>query len=266
MVALRAARARSTADAGRTHASLARGMLSLVGAVAASVFAGSALTETATAATTITITPITCAGGGTTFCFDPEAATAQTGSPVTWTDQSAIAHEIAPCTSSACPGSPPSTGSNTFAVLVPANGHGSFTFTNPGTYYYYCTIHGYAAMHGRITITTPAPPHTPGPTPRPTRAPTPRPTSTAPSPSPIAVSPPPATQRAILPTIATSPATTPSSRVARSPTGTASPGVRVALTSNTSPALPIAVAAVILVVVAGGASYLAYHYRSRRTP
>jgi hypothetical protein len=31
------------------------------------------------------------------------------------------------------------------------------TFTGAGTYVYYCTIHGYAAMHGTITVSSPAP-------------------------------------------------------------------------------------------------------------
>jgi len=45
-----------------------------------------------------------------------------------------------------------------------------------------------------------------------------------------------------------------------------SSGVGVAIPGNTSPALPIAIAAVVLVVIAGGASYLAYHHRRHRTP
>src|SRR5580698_10536519 len=123
----------------------------LLGVLAASLLATTAavvLAAEGSAAIGITITYGPCSGGGTSFCFNPELATTETGIAVTWTDASGVAHVIAPCTPGACPGSPSSTGSNTFDVAVPADGHGSFTFTSAGTYYYYCSIHGYAAMHG----------------------------------------------------------------------------------------------------------------------
>jgi plastocyanin len=124
--------------------------------VAAGVFvaAGLLLPLGTEAATGITVTTGTCAGSGTQYCYGPESATAQVASPVTWTNQSGVAHTATSCTPSLCAGAPANTGPDTFAVSIGAgNGStGSFTFTHAGTYTYFCTIHGYAAMHGTITV------------------------------------------------------------------------------------------------------------------
>ncbi len=145
----------------------ARALLGVVAGVLVAASATVVLATGGSAATGIAITSGPCSNGGTSFCFTPEIATAETGMPVTWTDTSGVAHEIAQCTPSACPGSPASTGINTFDVAVPADGHGSFTFSTAGTYYYYCSIHGYVAMHGTIVVATPA---TPPPVPSATSA------------------------------------------------------------------------------------------------
>jgi len=117
------------------------------------------------AASGITVTSGGCSGGGTSYCFNPESASATTGGAgaVNWTNQSGVAHTATSCTASACSGAPSSTGSDTFNVSIDGSS-GSFTFTSPGTYYYYCTIHGYAAMHGSITVTAAS---TATPTPKP---------------------------------------------------------------------------------------------------
>jgi plastocyanin len=97
---------------------------------------------------------------GTGFCFNPPAQTAASGEQVTWTNQSAAApHEIERCTPSACAGQSGGTGGDSWAgsgVLNPGGVY-SHTFTGAGTYVYYCPIHGYAAMHGTITVTSSAP-------------------------------------------------------------------------------------------------------------
>jgi plastocyanin len=97
---------------------------------------------------------------GTEFCFNPPAQTAASGEQVTWTNQSAAApHEIARCTPSVCAGHGGGTGGDSWAssgVLNPGGVY-SHTFTGAGTYVYYCKIHGYAAMHGTITVTSPPP-------------------------------------------------------------------------------------------------------------
>jgi FtsP/CotA-like multicopper oxidase with cupredoxin domain len=46
-----------------------------------------------------------------------------------------------------------------------------FTFSSPGTYYYYCTIHLYAGMHGAVVVaaaSTPPPSSRSSPTAKPT--------------------------------------------------------------------------------------------------
>jgi plastocyanin len=136
----------------------------LAAAALAAVGGGTALVVTAAADTSIAITSGNCptTGGGVEFCFVPEGASGQTGSAVTWTNQSGAPHSLTQCTTTACPGAPASTGSDSFTVPVAAsNGSsGSFTFSDPGTYVYYCTIHGYAAMHGTLTIAAASPPPT----------------------------------------------------------------------------------------------------------
>jgi plastocyanin len=252
-----------------------RALLSLIAAVAASVIFGIAVVGTANATSTIiTITSGTCSGGGTSYCFSPEGPTVQIGAQVSFVDHSGVAHEVVPCTPSACPGSPPSTGTQHFDVIVPANGQGSLTFTSAGTYYYYCSLHGYAAMHGRITVTTPAtPPPSPSATPVPTARPTPRPTnipatkspSNAPVPGPTATSAPlviggvapsaaPASPSATGPTIVATPAIS----------GTPSRGIGAA-TNDVSSAIPIAAAVVVLLAVAATAGYIALRRGKRPT-
>jgi plastocyanin len=252
-----------------------RALLSLIAAAAASVIFGIAVVGTANATSmVITITSGTCSGGGTSYCFNPEGSTVQIGAHVSFVDHSGVAHEVVSCTPSACPGSPPSTGPQHFDVSLPANGQGSLTFTSAGTYYYYCSLHGYAAMHGRITVTTPAtPPPSPSATPVPTARPTPKPTdipatkspSNAPVPRPTATSAPP-----VIGGVASSAA--PASPSAAGPTivatpaisGTPSRGVGAAI-NDVSSAIPIAVAVVVLLAVAATAGYIALRRGKRPT-
>jgi plastocyanin len=60
--------------------------------------------------------------------------------------------------------------------------NGTCTFTQPGTYTFYCTVH-HAEMTGTITVTTAETP-TPGPTPTPTPTPVPHPGEPGPEGSP----------------------------------------------------------------------------------
>src|ERR1700691_640072 len=93
----------------------------------------------------ITIKDGTCSGGGTEFCFSPESVTIAVGTAVVWTNETGINHTTSSCTSSACPGAPANTGSQTFSNPIGAvkGSTESVTFTSPGTYTYYCMIHGY---------------------------------------------------------------------------------------------------------------------------
>ena len=136
-------------------------------AAAAAFAAGGWLATHAAAAQSVSITSGGCSGGGSLYCYGPEAVTVPVGTPVTWSNQSGTSHTATVCTASACSGAPASTGSNNFGVsIAAANGaSGSFTFTSPGTYTYYCTIHGYAAMHATINVTAATGGGTPTPTP-----------------------------------------------------------------------------------------------------
>ncbi len=42
-------------------------------------------------------------------------------------------------------------------IALPPNASAHYTFSQPGTYVYYCTLHGYALMHGTITVTAAEP-------------------------------------------------------------------------------------------------------------
>jgi plastocyanin len=113
-------------------------------------------TALATTGARVTIMPGACPGGGTEFCFKPESVTIAVGTAVVWMNETGIGHTTSSCTASACPGAPANTGANTWSKPIAA-GLGStvsVTFTSAGTYTYYCMIHGYLAMHGKITVTS----------------------------------------------------------------------------------------------------------------
>jgi plastocyanin len=75
------------------------------------------------------------------FAFSPAMLTIKTGSTVTWKNQDTAPHQIA-----SDPGTPVSFSSDSLA-----NGASyQFTFTQPGTYTYYCTIH--PNMKGTIIV------------------------------------------------------------------------------------------------------------------
>jgi plastocyanin len=254
---------------------LAEGILSAMRMAAAAALVAFGLVGAGSApGIGITITSGQCSGGGTSFCFNPEAAAVQTGVPVTWTDQSGVAHEVVSCTPSACLGSPVSTGTQTFDVFVAADGHAAFTFSRIGTYYYYCSIHGYASMHGSIIVTQAATP-TPTPTPVPTARPTPRPTpraTPAPTVKPASATPTVGGTASATPTASalptptestvTAPSAVPSAGISPSPSPS-SPHATAIVTPGGSPAIAVAIV-VILLAAASATGYLARRRRNRR--
>jgi plastocyanin len=125
----------------------------------------------------VTISSGGCPGGGSLFCYAPAPATAITGAASVWTNASGAPHTVTLCTPAACPGFSGNTGSDQFDLSIgAANGStAAFTFAHPGVYVYYCKIHGYAAMHGRIVVTASAPSATPRPTALGAASPTPGP-------------------------------------------------------------------------------------------
>ena len=116
------------------------------------VAALSSATVIAAAVTPVTISSGGCSGGGSSYCFTPESANANSGDTVTWTNQSGVNHTVTSCSSAACPGAAANTGGQTFDTPANSGSSTSVTFTQAGTYAYYCKIHGYAAMHGTVTV------------------------------------------------------------------------------------------------------------------
>jgi plastocyanin len=75
------------------------------------------------------------------FAFSPAILTIKTGTMVTWTNQDGAVHQIV-----SDPGTPAA-----FNSVSLANGVSyQFTFTQPGTYTYHCTVH--PSMKGTIIV------------------------------------------------------------------------------------------------------------------
>jgi plastocyanin len=95
-----------------------------------------------------TAAPTTSAGGGNTvviknFAFDPSQLTVKTGTVVKWTNQDGAPHTIVSDT-----GSPAAFSSDSLS----SGASYTFTFTQPGTYTYHCSIH--PSMKGTIMVTS----------------------------------------------------------------------------------------------------------------
>ena len=108
----------------------------------------------AQAATAVTING--AAGcSGTTFCYVPPTVTVASGDTVTWTNQSGAAHTVTRCDAANCNGTDGGTGTDPAFDLSVASANGTAvnqTFNGVGTYNYYCKIHGFAVMHGTVTV------------------------------------------------------------------------------------------------------------------
>ena len=118
-----------------------------------------ALTAGAAADPVVTM-PADC--GGTAFCFTPPTLTITDGDTVTWSNQSGTEHIVSRCAPADCDGVGGGTGNDAgFTSGDVASGSTyAHTFQGPGTYTYYCAIHGYAAMHGVIVVNAAPPPTT----------------------------------------------------------------------------------------------------------
>ena len=128
-------------------------IMTVTALVALAVTTGAAVTsDAATKTKTVTITGSHCAGGKE-FCFGPATLTIARGTKVMWHNATAAPHTVTRCTKSAC-GVSGGTGTDLkfgSTIIDPAKSY-TFTFAKAGTYIYYCTIHGYALMHGTITV------------------------------------------------------------------------------------------------------------------
>lgn len=80
------------------------------------------------------------------FMFKPATLDVKTGTTIVWTNQDAIEHSVTAGT----PGTP----SNAFDSDFFVQGESfSFTFTQPGTYDYFCKRH--ESMSGKVTVAAP---------------------------------------------------------------------------------------------------------------
>src|SRR6188472_3988383 len=88
------------------------------------------------------------------FCYKPANVTVKKGTKVVWTNTSGMIHTVTRCTKPNCNGLNGGTGKDTkFGSPTIANKKSyAFTFKTAGTYRYFCKFHGYAAMHGVITV------------------------------------------------------------------------------------------------------------------
>ncbi len=122
---------------------------------------------TATAQAMLTAGPASAATTGATvrvvsssstcssfFCFKPPLVKIANNNQVTWINQSGVTHTITRCTPAQCSGHGGGTGTDVgFGRSSLGGGQQySFLFDAPGTYVYYCAIHGYGVMHGTVSV------------------------------------------------------------------------------------------------------------------
>jgi plastocyanin len=120
----------------------------LVAAVAIGANAGGATTPPVKR---VSITGTACANGF--FCYKPAAITVFRGTRVVWTNNSGVMHTVTRCSKVPC-GVTGGTGRQTGLSSPDIQPHRTyaFLFRLPGTYRYYCKVHGYGLMHGIVTV------------------------------------------------------------------------------------------------------------------
>ena len=142
----------------RRHVSLA---LSLALVVAGAAAAGTAAAGASTRAplvhphVSIRIVPSTSCTPATLYCFKPANKTVASGTKVNFKNTSIAPHTVTRCDALHCAGLGGGTGTDTglgSATILPGTKY-SFVFHGAGTYMFYCSVHGYAVMHGTITVT-----------------------------------------------------------------------------------------------------------------
>ena len=128
------------------------GVTAVVAAALAPLVADPTAAQAATGSSAVSIV-----SGGTctsAFCFQPAQLTVAPGTTVRWTNRTGADHTVTRCTSAACPGTGPGTGGDpafNSGVLTPTKTF-SLILHRTGTYNYYCMIHGFAVMHGTVTV------------------------------------------------------------------------------------------------------------------
>jgi plastocyanin len=133
----------------RAFVSVVAALVLLVTAVAIGESSGGAAT---TPIKRVSIAETKCPAGGIS-CYKPTPLTVTRGTKVIWTNNSTVIHTVTRCTKPQC-GVNGGTGKQTklaSPTIQPKKTY-AFTFKLPGTYRYFCKIHGYPVMHGTITV------------------------------------------------------------------------------------------------------------------
>jgi plastocyanin len=90
---------------------------------------------------------------GSVFCYRPAALTVGPNTTITVTNSSVDIHSLTRCTVAACGAGNVGDGPQSFDTGHLSSGATArITLKHPGTYVYYCTIHGYSVMHGSFTV------------------------------------------------------------------------------------------------------------------
>ena len=116
---------------------------------------------------------VTVGPAGNEFSFVPDTVNIHVGDTVRWTWASDF-HSVTSGTSCTADGQfcSPANMNCEAGILNDTGFVYEYTFTQAGTYHYFCALHCFAAMTGVVTV---MPPNRPGPTPRPRPNPEPRP-------------------------------------------------------------------------------------------
>jgi plastocyanin len=135
------------------------GRVAIIGLMAAGVAlvaadAATGATAVPAAAATATIEIRTGSCPATIYCYTPDSLTVTVGDLVRWTDVSGTPHTVTRCTIAACDGHDGGTGTDASFTRADIDTGHDFThvFSAPGTYTYYCELHGYLEMHGTIVV------------------------------------------------------------------------------------------------------------------
>ena len=99
----------------------------------------------------VSITGTGCANG--LYCYKAATLTVKKGTKVVWSNGSGVIHNVRRCTKPQC-GVNGGTGKQAGFGSPTIQPHKTyaFTFKMPGTYRYFCNIHGYGVMHGVVTV------------------------------------------------------------------------------------------------------------------
>ncbi len=138
---------------GNGRGRLGYGLLVVLATVWALVFPAVAGSETSATVTAENI------GGlyGTEHRWSPAQVTVSTVAGVTISNPTAVYHGVNWISPPSTPNCDSDVPVGTTAAFSATNWKGTCTFTTPGTYTYYCTVHG-AAMSGTITVKVPGTP------------------------------------------------------------------------------------------------------------